>query len=948
MRDNKFYLKLFASEKFAKHIWEKHPGLIVFISPDEKLKFFNQNFLNLTGYTYDEIIDKNFFELFIDEKENIKEYFYNIIKGIEDNPHFKINHIRSKKGDRFLIMWTNFYVRDENDDIVGILSFGYDITFRVDYIEDIKKINQVVVNFSQDVNENIRKVVDLAREISGAKFVMLNRIENDMVYVEYCSGIKDYPLNFPLNETLCEKVLKSNSYCYETSISYDIKNDFLLKNGIIKYFSILVDFINKYATLCFFYDNDIYIKRNRIFLIASLLASIYRNKIFINEIILEKDKFLKLISLLPIGVVYADRKTREIIFVNEALSNIIQYPIDLIKNKNLDFLKDMIVDKKLIEDFVENPTKYPDGVKVEGIDVNGNRKIINYRYGFTGEKDKILLLLMDVTSEHKNLEKITRFSEIDSILLRYSSSNLLYYKILDFLLKNFLCEFGFISSIDERNGKMLIRYIISNKDKSDEISFKIGDTINIEDQNLEKILIDSIKNKKINFTNSSINILNFTTKNAILLPLIFNKKIFSLIILANRKDDFNDYVINDISELISYISVRLYYIQQNESLLKDQIEKKMKEVFDNSIIRMTGGIAHDINNLLVPLFTNFSILKEKIENSNFDLDVCELLNESNKYLNLISDVSNELLSISNPKIGILQVIPLDEILKIISFIAKGYFLNLKFIISQDISNLKIKMNKSQLAQLIVNILKNAVESMSSLKRNNVEVELKREIDNKLEFLKISIRDFGVGIKEEDKDKIFEYYYTTKPYGSGLGLFMCKRIIDNIGGRISFESKVNEGSVFHIMIPVYGEELKKDNNEIKFNINNYDLKILVVDDEDYIIKSLKRLFAYFRIEKVDGASNINEVIEKIKGCRFDIVIVDLILKDERGDYVNQKIKEFYPDIFSVVSSGYADNDVIDSFRSYNFDYRLPKPYRLNDIKDLIEYYFKWKKRKEYYS
>ena len=950
MSEKEYYLKLLSTNRFIKQIYENHPGIIVFISKDGKIKLVNNKFLDLTGYSEDEIIDKNFFEIFIEKEEKVEDYFGDIINKKTEDPHFHINHIITRDKRRPLIMWANFYVEDENNNLLGTISFGYDITFKNEYIEDVKKINSLILSFSENFDENIRKTIDFAKEISGAKFVMFNRVKGDNIYVEYASGIKDYPLELPLEGTLCERALNSKDLQYDTFISDDIKNEFLSKNGIIKYYGVVVDVVNRYGTLCFFFDKDIHIKKNRIFFLSSILAAAYRRKEFVGEILSEKEKFFSLLESLPLGVVYADRKTREIIYVNKKLADIVEHPIDLIKGKNLDFLKNQIVDKGAIEDFALNPHNYPAGIRLKGITPTGEEKTIHYWLGDIKESDKLLLILADVTYEQRRVErlndytkKLMSFSQIDNILIK-NSSDKIYSEVLNFIKTIFNAEYGLIGNVDFEKKEFIVKHMSGDVVEN----CHIGDVIDYKKFiDSKSIWAQTIIKSKTMILNRPVNIEgHIPIKNAISLPLFFREKIIGALMLANREGGWNAETVEKLEELVNYISSRIYYIFENEELIKKGIEENIKKLNIESIIKMTGGIAHNINNMLVPLISNTSFIKEKLEKSNCPRDIYKLVDESLYYLESLSGISNELLNIANPKVGLPEVIDMNHILKVIDVVSKGLFLEPNIKIFDLAKDLKINVDKSQLFQVITNIIKNASESMKDKGISRIDIEINKfGIDNN-DFLSISIRDYGTGIKNDDKSKIFNLYHTTKTGGKGLGLFMSKRIIENMGGYIDFESEYGKGTKFNILIPVFSENMKMEiKKEMSLDIEKVkDLKIIIIDDEDYIIKSLNRLFSNFGITYIKGASNSNDSIDLIKNEKFNIAIIDMILKNDiRGDALNRKIKEVSPDIFSVVSTGYSDDDVMGDILKYGFNYKLPKPYKLKDIENFLKFYIEWSKK-----
>jgi len=123
-------------------------------------------------------------------------------------------------------------------------------------------------------------------------------------------------------------------------------------------------------------------------------------------------------------------------------------------------------------------------------------------------------------------------------------------------------------------------------------------------------------------------------------------------------------------------------------------------------------------------------------------------------------------------------------------------------------NIKVSIDFEMVSQAIFNIIQNAIESMPS--GGDVNITLKKELIKKDAFegwyAVISITDYGLGIPEHIKDRIFEPFFTTKMMrnAKGLGLSESVGIVENHGGFIDYESKVNEGSTFNIYIPMKKE------------------------------------------------------------------------------------------------------------------------------------------------
>ena len=112
----------------------------------------------------------------------------------------------------------------------------------------------------------------------------------------------------------------------------------------------------------------------------------------------------------------------------------------------------------------------------------------------------------------------------------------------------------------------------------------------------------------------------------------------------------------------------------------------------------------------------------------------------------------------------------------------------------------IKADKTQVNRLFTNLLQNAVQSVPDYRKPVIEIENRLQNDSVI----VSIKDNGSGINESMKSKIFTPNFTTKSSGTGLGLAMCKGIIEKINGNIWFETKEGEWTIFYVELPVYKE------------------------------------------------------------------------------------------------------------------------------------------------
>jgi signal transduction histidine kinase len=108
------------------------------------------------------------------------------------------------------------------------------------------------------------------------------------------------------------------------------------------------------------------------------------------------------------------------------------------------------------------------------------------------------------------------------------------------------------------------------------------------------------------------------------------------------------------------------------------------------------------------------------------------------------------------------------------------------------------LDESQITQVLINLMRNAAESMPN--GGEITISSRRNGD----MAEIAVKDTGTGIPPEVMDRIFSPFFTTKPNGTGLGLAVSRKIVDDHGGRMSVSSKRGEGTVFTISLPIRKE------------------------------------------------------------------------------------------------------------------------------------------------
>jgi two-component system, NtrC family, nitrogen regulation sensor histidine kinase NtrY len=210
-------------------------------------------------------------------------------------------------------------------------------------------------------------------------------------------------------------------------------------------------------------------------------------------------------------------------------------------------------------------------------------------------------------------------------------------------------------------------------------------------------------------------------------------------------------------------------------------------------------VAHEIKNPLTPMKLNLQYLQMAIDKNspevkNISLYVAQILLEQIEHLSQIASDFSQFAKIGNTR---KQIFNVNEMLENSITL---YSTNNKVQIDADLypGEILIEADKTQMNRLFTNLLQNAVQSVPEYRK--VMLEIKSVCSDQKVI--ISIKDNGSGIRADMINKIFAPNFTTKTSGTGLGLAMCKGIVETLNGKIWFETKEGEWTCFFVEIPAY--------------------------------------------------------------------------------------------------------------------------------------------------
>jgi len=216
---------------------------------------------------------------------------------------------------------------------------------------------------------------------------------------------------------------------------------------------------------------------------------------------------------------------------------------------------------------------------------------------------------------------------------------------------------------------------------------------------------------------------------------------------------------------------------------------------------LSASIAHELNQPVAAISLNTEFIQRKLNEGQADQDgLKEVITHIQQDNHRIAKIVSTLRVIFRQEEINTSDIHLDELIEQIKPIILPQVRDLKIDLKFDLHvNQSIPLNSNEISQVIINLLNNSIEALSNTNQSNKEIQINTRVFGNYVELKIS--DNGPGIPDQLKASIFDLMKTNKKQGMGLGLWLCKHIVDRHQGRISYQRSAFGGAEFLIQLPI---------------------------------------------------------------------------------------------------------------------------------------------------
>jgi PAS domain S-box-containing protein len=418
-------------------------------------------------------------------------------------------------------------------------------------------------------------------------------------------------------------------------------------------------------------------------------------------------------------------------------------------------------------------------------------------------------------------------------------------------------------------------------------------------------------------------------------PLVFEAQVAPHVPLHRKREDGSEFFGEMVLRAFDTSGDGGILVEINDTTARElhlRLELRAQRV--ESIGTLSGGVAHDLNNLLAPILMGIELLRVRNPESS------NVINTIERCAQRGAAMVKQLLTFARGSAGQRRMLITTKLLDEIAEIARSTFPK-NIAVSTDLvpGPWTVSADATQLHQVLLNLCVNARDAMPSggtlsITARNTKIDATfagNFVDAKAgRYLEWIVADTGEGIRPDVIERIFDPFFTTKgpDRGTGLGLSTVLGIVRNHGGFLRVESTPGQGSAFHVYLPA-GADSSETNSPFSGDISNLrgdGETILVVDDEGSvreITAEVLRLRNFQVVLATDGADALMKVADNPGAVR--VVITDLHMPHLDGHQFVKALQRMLPTAGVIVASGTLTPKDVTDFKGCGVVAVIEKPF-----------------------
>ncbi len=377
---------------------------------------------------------------------------------------------------------------------------------------------------------------------------------------------------------------------------------------------------------------------------------------------------------------------------------------------------------------------------------------------------------------------------------------------------------------------------------------------------------------------------------------------------------------------------------------KEALEERLRQVHKMEAIgTLAAGIAHDFNNILSAIVGYAQLARQETDSETRAYkDMTAVLESADRAKKLIGQI----LTYSR---GTKQ----EQQAEHLSFLIKGGMqllktslpANVEIITDLQAKNDLVPAYATQIHQILINLVINSAHAIG-LNQGRIEIRLRNiELTQKTvsvpplmpgTYVELTLTDTGHGIDKSIQERIFDPFFTTKQrgQGTGMGLSVVHGIVKDHGGQIQVKSRLNQGTSFHIIFPVYtGAQVEID---APAPIMGGSERILFIDDEKDVVDVWERILTSlgYQVTASESPRTAMDLFQQSPE-KFDVIITDLDMPQINGLSLIRAVKDIRPDIRIIVHSGIKTREYEQGAADLDITCFLQKPVSIEKMTQALQ-------------
>jgi len=437
-------------------------------------------------------------------------------------------------------------------------------------------------------------------------------------------------------------------------------------------------------------------------------------------------------------------------------------------------------------------------------------------------------------------------------------------------------------------------------------------------------------------------------RRTLFVPILQGGKVMALLGVGNKREAYDDH---DLKLLTTLADVAWDIVSRKHAELHTH---KMQEALTQSqkmdlVGQLAGGIANDFNNMLGVILGNIEMALDQTPapDESLQYNLRNILVAANRS----AELTRQLLAFARKETVMPIVVELNALIeKMLTFLRQLIGENITIIWRPDTAPALVKVDPSQLDQILVNLCINARDAITNV--GSIAIEIGKSCDRKPfgtphplckvpgDYVTFSVTDTGKGIKKEYLPHIFEPFFTTKKKGKGVGMGLSTvyGIVKQNKGYIECRSEEGGGTTFKIHLPRYKGEVqdKSDADNQPLSAGHYSKEtILIVEDEPEILVLCKDELENKGYRVFTAASPHDAILlaEESEGA-VKLLLTDVVMPGMNGCDLFKKLQQINPSLKVLFMSGYssdivAHNNLLEE--GINF---IQKPFSLKSLSKMV--------------